>query len=102
MCIFGCGYHWDGCNVLGGAEMFENLKIWLRSLLADKCEHDFKWAYSRTVRDQYMERNTEYSLVCNKCGKEVMRSIPDERNYPKEVLENAANNGRPIGSKNLW
>ena len=102
MCIFGCGYHWDGCNILCGAEMFENLKIWLRSLLADKCEHDFKWAYSRTVRDQYMERNTEYSLVCNKCGGEIQRYVVETQCYPVNVLETAANNGRPIGSKCLW
>lgn len=86
--------------------MLENLKNWLRNwlrtLVSDKCEHEFKKACTRVVRDQYGERYIEYSLVCSKCGVEIQRFIPESRKYPDEVLENAANNGRPIGSKMMW
>ena len=82
--------------------MFENLKIWLRSLLADKCEHDYKLAYSRVMRNQYGMRYIEYSVMCKKCGREIRRYIDENQEYPVEVIESAANHNRPIGSKILW
>ena len=82
--------------------MFENLKTWLRNLFTENCEHDYKMACSRVVRDAYGKRHIEYSLVCKNCGREISRYIGVTQEYPVEMLELAANHNRPIGYKSLW
>lgn len=82
--------------------MFENLKTWFRNLFASKCEHDFKLAYSRVLRDQYDTEYIEYSVVCKKCGREIRRYIDADQEYPADVVESAANHNRPIGSIIRW